>query len=125
MLAVGPVWGATAAFCGKVTAVRPATAKQKNTLTHFTVKIDYYDYISRGKFGRQSKVGESIDQQVLKLGSVCVINGRMVNAATFSKAIRPGLWGYFYETTWLDHTRLEEWQETQLYSSGITAGAGN
>ena len=49
MLAVGPVWGATAAFCGKVTAVKPATAKQKNTLTHFTVKIDYYDYISRGK----------------------------------------------------------------------------
>ena len=65
------VWeGATAAFCGKVTAVKPAVAKQKDTLTHFTVQIDYYDYISRGKFGRQSKVGESIDQRVLKLGSV-------------------------------------------------------
>ena len=85
MLAVGPVWGATAAFCGKVTAVKPAVAKQKDTLTHFTVQIDYYDYISRGKFGRQSKVGESIDQRVLKIGSVCVINGRMVNAATLYK----------------------------------------
>jgi hypothetical protein len=95
-------WAATAAFCGKVTAVKKAEAKLKDTLVHFTVEIDYYDYISRGKFGRQSKVGESIDQRVLKLGSVCVINGRMVNAATFSKAIRPNLWGYFYETTWLD-----------------------
>ena len=118
MLAVGPVWGATAAFCGKVTAVRPATAKQKNTLTHFTVKIDYYDYISRGKFGRQSKVGESIDQQVLKLGSVCVINGRMVNAATFSKAIRPGLWGYFYETTWLDLQTTPDFQWGEVVTVG-------
>ena len=95
-------WAATAAFCGKVTAVKKAEAKQKDTLRHFSVEIDYYDYISRGKFGRESKVGESIDQRVLKLGSVCVINGRMVNAATFAKAIRPGQWGYFYETTWLD-----------------------
>ena len=102
---LGPIslaWAATAAFCGKVTAVKKAEAKQKDTLTHFSVEIDYYDYISRGKFGRESKVGESIDQRVLKLGSVCVINGRMVNAATFAKAIRPGQWGYFYETTWLD-----------------------
>ena len=102
---LGPIslaWAATAAFCGKVTAVKKSLAKQKDTLTHFSVEIDYYDYISRGKFGRQSKVGESIDQRVLKIGSVCVINGRMVNAATFARAIQPGQWGYFYETTWLD-----------------------
>ena len=95
LAATNSAWAATAAFCGKVTAVKRAESKQKDTLTHFTVEIDYYDYISRGKFGRQSKVGESIDQRVLKLGSVCVINGRMVNAATFAKAIQPGQWGYF------------------------------
>ena len=66
-------WGATAAFTGKVTAVKKADGRPKDTLVHFTVKIDYYDYISRGKFGRQSKVGESIDQRVLKIGSVCLI----------------------------------------------------
>ena len=66
-------WAATAAFTGKVTAVKKAETKQKDTLVHFTVKIDYYDYVSRGKFGRQSKVGESIDQRVLKIGSVCLI----------------------------------------------------
>ena len=121
MLAVGPVWGATAAFCGKVTAVKPAVAKQKDTLTHFTVQIDYYDYISRGKFGRQSKVGESIDQRVLKIGSVCVINGRMVNAATFSKAIQPGLWGYFYETTWLDLQTTSNFQWGEVVSTGKDA----
>ncbi|PHR86718.1 MAG: hypothetical protein COA78_37725 [Blastopirellula sp.] len=102
LTATNSAWAATAAFCGKVTAVKEAEAKQKDTLSHFTIEIDYYDYISRGKFGRQSKVGESIDQKVLKIGSVCVINGRMVNAATFAKAIQPGQWGYFYETTWLD-----------------------
>ena len=117
LLATGPAGGATATFCGKVIAVKPASPKQKDTLTHFTVEIDYFDYISRGKFGRQSKVGESIDQRVLKLGSVCVINGRMVNAATFSKAIQPNLWGYFYETTWLDlqTTPNFQWGEVVIY----------
>ena len=121
LLTVGPAGGATAAFTGKVTAVKPASPKQKDTLTHFTVQIDYYDYISRGKFGRQSKVGESIDQRVLKLGSVCVINGRMVNAATFSKAIRPNLWGYFYETTWLDlqTTPNFQWGEVVMVAKDV------
>ena len=94
-------WAATAAFTGKITAVKKAEVKKKDTLVHFTVEIDYFDYLSRGG-GRHSKVGHTSDQRVLKLGSVCVINGRMVNAATFAKAIRPDLWGYFYETTWLD-----------------------
>ena len=113
-------WAATAAFCGKVIAVKRATAKRKDTLTHFTIEIDYFDYISRGKFGRHSKVGESIDQRVLKIGSVCVINGRMVNAATFTRAIRPGLWGYFYETTWLDlqTTPNFEWGEVLATGTG-------
>ena len=114
-------WAATAAFCGKVTAVKKAEAKQKDTLTHFTIKIDYYDYVSRGKFGRQSKVGESIDQRVLKLGSVCVINGRMVNAATFSKAIRPELWGYFYETIWLDLQTTPNFQWGEVVSTSKDA----
>ena len=101
LLTTATTWGATAAFTGKVTAVKKAEAKKKDTLVHFTVEIDYFDYLSRGG-GRLSKVGHTSDQRVLKLGSVCVINGRMVNAATFAKAIRPDLWGYFYETTWLD-----------------------
>ncbi|MED5577357.1 MAG: hypothetical protein VX757_07615 [Planctomycetota bacterium] len=101
LMTTATTWGATAAFTGKVTAVKKAEAKKKDTLVHFTVEIDYFDYLSRGG-GRLSKVGHTSDQRVLKLGSVCVINGRMVNAATFAKAIRPDLWGYFYETTWLD-----------------------
>jgi hypothetical protein len=121
---LGPIslaWAATAAFCGKVTAVKTAAAKQKDTLTHFTIEIDYYDYISRGKFGRQSKIGESIDQRVLKIGSVCVINGRMVNAATFAKAIQPGQWGYFYETTWLDLQTTPNFQWGEVVSTGKEA----
>jgi hypothetical protein len=114
-------WAATAAFCGKVTAVKKAEAKQKDTLAHFTIEIDYFDYISRGKFGRQSKVGESIDQRVLKIGSVCVINGRMVNAATFSRAIQPGQWGYFYETTWLDLQTTPNFQWGEVVATGKEA----
>jgi len=101
LLTTATTWAATAAFTGKVTVVKKAEAKKKDTLVHFTVEIDYFDYLSRGG-GRLSKVGHTSDQRVLKLGSVCVINGRMVNASTFAKAIRPDLWGYFYETTWLD-----------------------
>ena len=120
MLAVGSAWGATAAFCGKVTAVEPATARQKDTLVHFTVEIDYFDYLSRGG-GRHSKVGHTSGQRVLKLGSVCVIDGRMVNAATFAKAIRPGLWGYFYETTWLDLQTTPNFQWGEVVAFGKDA----
>ena len=120
MLAEGSAWGATAAFCGKVTAVEPAMARQKDTLVHFTVEIDYFDYLSRGG-GRHSKVGHTSDQRVLKLGSVCVIDGRMVNAATFAKAIRPGLWGYFYETTWLDLQTTPNFQWGEVMAFGKDA----
>ena len=110
--------GATAAFGGKVIGVKPVDSKDKNRLKYFTVEIDYFDYISRGKFGRHSKVGESIDQSVLKIGSVCVIDGRMVNASTFAKAIQPNLWGYFYETTWLDLQTTKNFQWGEIVSVG-------
>ena len=113
-------WGATAAFTGKVTAVKKADGRAKDTLVHFTVEIDYFDYLSRGG-GRLSKVGHTSDQRVLKLGSVCVINGRMVNAATFSKAIQPGLWGYFYETTWLDLQTTPNFQWGEVLAVGKDA----
>ena len=118
---ISSAWAATAAFCGKVTAVKTAATKQKDTLTHFTIEIDYFDYISRGKFGRHSKVGESIDQRVLKIGSVCVINGRMVNAATFARALHPGQWGYFYETTWLDLQTTPNFQWGEVVATGKEA----
>lgn len=91
----------TAAFGGEVIEVGDPPNKN-NTLKTFTVKINYFDYISWGKFGKHSKVGETITRQVKKLGTVCMIDGRMVNAATFTKVIQPGQWGYFYEDTWLD-----------------------
>jgi hypothetical protein len=115
-----PSRAATAAFTGKVTAVKKWDGRPKDTLVHFTVEIDYFDYLSRGG-GRHSEVGDTSDQRVLKLGSVCVIDGRMVNAATFSKAIRPGLWGYFYETTWLDlqTTPNFQWGEVVVVAKDV------
>lgn len=92
----------TAAFGGEVTEVKPAEARHKETLLFFTTRIDYYDYCSWSKFGRDSKVGEPITRQVKKLGTAGMLDGRLVNAAAFAKAIRPGLRGYFYEDTWLD-----------------------
>ena len=56
LMTTATTWGATAAFTGKVTAVKKAEAKKKDTLVYFTVKIDYFDYLSRGG-GRDSKVG--------------------------------------------------------------------
>ena len=91
--------GATAAFGGKVIGVKPVDSKDKNRLKYFTVEIDDFDYISRGKFGRHSSVGESIDQSALKMGPVCGIDGRMVNASTFAKAIQSDLRACFYQTT--------------------------
>ncbi|MCG8584902.1 MAG: hypothetical protein MI757_09345 [Pirellulales bacterium] len=105
-----PTFASTAAFAGKVTEVREAKPNEKDVLGGFTVEIDYFDYCSWNKFGRDSKVGESISRRVKKLGSACVINGRLVNAATFAKAIKPGTWGYFYEDTWLDLQTTPDFQ---------------
>ncbi len=92
----------TAAFGGEVIRVEDCPSNQKDCLRQFTVDIQYFDYISWSKFGRHSKIGETITRRVKKVGTVCLINGRLVNAKTFAAAIRPGTWGYFYEDTWLD-----------------------
>lgn len=94
--------GSTAAFQGKVTAVGDCPAKSPECVRTFTVRIDYFDYISWGKFGRQSKVGESITRRVRNRGTVCVLDGELTNAHTLGKAFREGTWGYFYEDTWLN-----------------------
>ena len=90
----------TAAFCGVVKITSPS--KAKGSLRQFSVAISYFDYISWGKFGRQSRTGELITRQIKTVGTACVMNGRLVNAATIANAMRPGHWGYFYEDTWLD-----------------------
>ena len=102
-LALGCSWvdAATMAYTGKIMEVQdPAEEELKHTLRKFAVKIDYYDYCSRGKFGRASKVGEMASQKVMPRGTLCVLNGELMNAGTFAKALRPGLWGYVYEDTW-------------------------
>lgn len=90
----------TAAFQGTVTEVR--ATNQKDSMVQFTCKIEYFDYISWGKFNSASKTGELITRRVKKRGTAVMIDGRLVNVETFSKAIQPGQWGYFYEDTWLD-----------------------
>ncbi len=110
LVVVQPAHASTAAFVGDVTAVDPFPPNHKDGVAKFTVKINYYDYCSWGKFGRDSKVGESITRQVKKIGSVCMINGELTNAATFAAAIRPGQWGYFYEDTWLDLQTTPDFQ---------------
>lgn len=91
----------TAAFTGTVldVAQRPGDA---NALCDFTVRIEYFDYISWSHFGSHSKVGETITRKVKPMGTACIINGRLTNVQTFAEAIQPGMWGYFYEDTWLD-----------------------
>ena len=42
----------------------------------------------------------------------------MVNASTFAKAIQPNLWGYFYETTWLDLQTTKNFQWGEIVSVG-------
>ena len=92
----------TAAFAGTVTAVADCPTNHKDCLKQFTVQIEYFDYISWGKFNRDSKVGETITRRVNRQGTACVLNGRLTNAATLAAALDAGQWGYFYEDTWLD-----------------------
>ncbi len=104
----------TAAFGGKVVKVEHCPSNHKDCLVRFTVRIDHFDYISWGKFGRHSKVGETITRQVKKVGTVCMIDGNLVNAKAFAAAIKPGMWGYFYEDTWLDLRTTPNFQWGQV-----------
>ena len=103
----------TAAFQGTVTLVKRVPPNQKDAIIQFTCSIDYFDYISWGKFNSESKTGELITRRTKKIGTAAMIDGRLVNVSTFSKAIKPGQWGYFYEDTWLDlrTTPNFEWGE--------------
>ena len=91
---------ATMAYGGEITKVDAAAANDKTGLGRFSVEIDYYDYCSRGSFGKESTVGAEAQQRVMKLGTVCVLNGELMNAPHFAAALAPGQWGYFYEDTW-------------------------
>ena len=44
---------ATMAFGGEIVRVEATPTKDKEGLMRFGVRIDYYDYCSRGKFGRK------------------------------------------------------------------------
>jgi len=103
----------TAAFAGDVIEVQDC---RRNCLKKFTVKIRYFDYVSWSKFNRDSKTGETITRQVNPVGTACVINGRLTNAATFAAAIKPGQWGYFYEDTWLDLYTTPDFQWGEVVS---------
>lgn len=92
----------TAAFAGKVVDVHDCSPNDKECRRRFTVRIEYFDYISWGKFNSKSKTGETITRKVKSKGTVCMLNGRLTSSATFAAAIAPGQWGYFYEDTWLD-----------------------
>ncbi len=113
----------TAAFQGTVTEVKPASPNHKDTLVKFTCSIDYFDYCSWSKFGKESKTGIPITRQVRKIGTAGMIDGRLENAAAFAKAIKPGQWGYFYEDTWLDlHTTPDfKWGEVVSHTPGKRA----
>ena len=113
--------GATMAFVGEIVDVKNPDARQaKDTLKIFTTRIAYYDYCSRGKFGRESVPGALAVQRVLKIGSVCMIDGQLVNAATFAKALQPVRWAYVYEDTWLDLRTTPDyrWGEVVSFADG-------
>jgi len=114
MLFVQSADASTAAFAGTVVKVEPCPANDKNCLARFTVRISYFDYISWGKFGRDSKTGETITRKVMPLGTVCMINGRLINNQSFAEAIQAGAWGYFYEDTWLDLHTTPDFQWGQV-----------
>ena len=103
-------WASTAAFQGTVEKVTAAEPDRKDTIVEFTCAIDHFDYISWGKFNKESKPGELITRRVKKIGTATMIDGRLVNVATFGGAIRPGHWGYFYEDTWLDLRTTPDFQ---------------
>ncbi|MEM7391898.1 MAG: hypothetical protein AAF492_06070 [Verrucomicrobiota bacterium] len=112
---------ATMAFVGEIVEVKDPEGRQaRDALKIFTTRIAYYDYCSRGKFGKESIPGALATQQVLKLGSVCMIDGQLVNAATLAKALRPGLWAYVYENTWIDLRTTPDyrWGDVVAYADG-------
>lgn len=117
----GTTQAATMAFMGKIVEVKDPDSKQAKEIRKiFTTEIAYYDYCSRGSFGKDSEPGERTTQQVRKLGTVCMIDGQLVNSETFAKAIAPGMWAYVYEDTWIDLRTTPDyrWGEVVLYQDG-------
>ena len=73
-------------------------ALNEKGVTRFSAKITAFDYTSYGRWGRDSKQGETGPPVgVNKVGTVCILNGNLVNAHTFASAVQPGTRGFFYE----------------------------
>ena len=115
-----PAEASTAAFAGDVIQIADGDP-QRDGLRKFTVRINYLDYISWGHFGAHTKIGETITRKVMPKGTVCVLNGRLTNAATFARAVRPGAWGYFYEDTWLDLFTTPDFQWGEVVAHDAAA----
>jgi len=89
-------------------------ALNEKGITRFSAKITAFDYTSYGRWGRDSKRGEiGPPVGVNKVGTVCILNGNLVNAHTFATAVKPGCRGFFYEHVWhsLYTTGDFEWGE--------------
>ena len=112
--AAGAARASTAAFAGTVIAAEAGPPNDKHCLRRFTVRIGYLDYISWGKFGPHTEIGETITRKVMPQGTVCILNGRLVSAAALAGAVAPGTWGYFYEDTWLDLFTTPDFQWGQV-----------
>ncbi|MGC9455576.1 MAG: hypothetical protein ACP5HU_12035 [Phycisphaerae bacterium] len=108
--AVEPVTAATMAYAGTVVQVDRNDDPSDDALCRFTVRTEYLDYVSRGHFGRDTKVGETASEPVRAAGNVCMLNGQLTDAPVFAKALRPGMWGYVYESTWQDLYTLPDYQ---------------
>ena len=83
-------------------------------VTKFSARITAFDYTSYGRWGRDTKQGEiGPPVGVNKVGTVCILNGNLVNAHTFASAVKPGSRGFFYESVWhsLYTTGDFEWGE--------------
>ena len=83
-------------------------------VTKFSARITAFDYTSYGRWGRDSKQGEiGPPVGVNQVGTVCILNGNLVNAHTFATAVKPGNRGFFYEHVWhsLYTTGDFEWGE--------------
>lgn len=88
-------------------------------ITKFSARITAFDYTSYGRWGRDSKQGDiGPPVGVNKVGTVCILNGNLVNAHTFAAAVKPGSRGFFYEHVWhsLYTTGDFEWGEVVAHN---------
>ena len=89
------VMGSTNHFGGTITGT---SGCEFPCYSQLTIKMDFLVYTSYGSYNESTKVGEYNSGNIENMQTACMLNNTLVNQQTLANAVRPGMWGTYFQS---------------------------